>query len=95
MYQLLLRRIERDLTLVSALVASGEHKHTDSKNAKKSSSSSSPQTDARVNPAVVKLLDTTLQGLTQMRNLSIVDESADLANAVDARIAYTKGQRYS
>lgn len=88
-YQLLLRRIERDRTLISALVASGEHqKHADNKKA-----GSSQQTDARVNPAVVKLLDTTLQSLTQMRSLTIVDESADLSNAVDARISYVKGQR--
>lgn len=89
MYQLLLRRIERDRTLIAALVASGEQqRQADGKTA-----GPSQQTDARINPAVVKLLDTTLQSLTQMRTLSIVEESHDLASAVDARLAYVNGHR--
>lgn len=52
------------------------------------------QTDARLFPAVVKLLDTILQSLTQMRALSIVDDSPDLASAVEARTAFTKGKRW-
>jgi signal recognition particle subunit SRP68 len=51
------------------------------------------QVDARLYPAVVKLLDTILQSLGQMRNLSVVDESADLASAVEARLSFTKAQR--
>lgn len=53
----------------------------------------SEQIDARLNPAVVKLLDTVLQSLVHMRSLSIVDESPELANAVEARMAFTKGRR--
>jgi hypothetical protein len=43
---------------------------------------------------VVKLLDTLLQNLSQMRTLSIVDESPDFASAVEARISVTKTRRY-
>jgi len=46
-------------------------------------------------PAVVKLLDTAIQSLTQMRNLSIVDDSPDLASAVEARLTFTKAKRYT
>jgi len=49
--------------------------------------------DARLNPAVVKLLETVLQSLTQMRSLAIVEENPDLANAVEARLAFTKARR--
>lgn len=45
-------------------------------------------------PAVLKVLDTVLQSLNQMRTLSLVDDSPDLASAVDARISFTKAQRY-
>ncbi|KAF7319739.1 Signal recognition particle subunit SRP68 [Mycena kentingensis (nom. inval.)] len=75
-YQLLSRRIQRDLSLVEALTKS-----------------TGDNADARLFPAVVKLLDTTLQSLAQMRTLSVVDESPDLAAAVDARVAYTKARR--
>ena len=37
------------------------------------------QVDSRLYPALVKLLDTIVQSLDQMRNLSLVDESPDLA----------------
>ena len=43
---------------------------------------------------VVKLLETVLQSLTQMRTLSIVDDSPDLATAVEARTSYTKARRF-
>nr|GAT46032.1 predicted protein [Mycena chlorophos] len=78
-YQLLSRRIQRDLLLVSALISSDSTKEN--------------EVDARLFPAVVKLLDTTLQSLAQMRTLSVVDDSPDLAAAVDARIAFTKARR--
>ncbi|KAF7306397.1 Signal recognition particle subunit SRP68 [Mycena indigotica] len=81
-YQLLSRRIQRDLLLASALISS-ESAPTTGKD----------DVDSRLFPAVVKLLDTTLQSLTQMRTLSVVDDSPDLASAVDARIAYTKARR--
>ena len=50
--------------------------------------------DSRLYPAVVKLLDTIVQSLDQMRNLSLVDESPDLASAVEARLSFTKARRY-
>lgn len=49
--------------------------------------------DYRLYPAVVKLLDTVLQSLTQMRTLTIVDDHPDLASAVEARISFTNAQR--
>jgi hypothetical protein len=57
----------------------------------------SEQVDGRFYPTVVKLLDTILQSLDQMRTLSPVDESpaSDLAAAVEVRIAHTKAQRFS
>lgn len=49
--------------------------------------------DSRLYPAVIKLLDTVLQILTQMRTLSIVDDSPDLASAIEARISLVNAQR--
>ncbi|KIY45731.1 hypothetical protein FISHEDRAFT_66788 [Fistulina hepatica ATCC 64428] len=49
--------------------------------------------DGRLYPAVVKLLDTVLQSLDQMRTLSIVDDNPGLSSAVDARICYAKAER--
>ncbi|KAG1889230.1 hypothetical protein F4604DRAFT_1915092 [Suillus subluteus] len=86
-YQLLSRRIQRDLLLVSALLTS--HRPQASAKPKKE------HVDARLYPAVVKLLDTVIQSLAQMRNLSIVDESTDLASAVEARLTFTKARRCS
>lgn len=86
-YQLLSRRIQRDLLLVSALLTS--HRPQAYARPKKE------HVDARLYPAVVKLLDTVIQGLAQMRNLSIVDESPDLASAVEARLTFTKARRCS
>ncbi|KAG2160209.1 uncharacterized protein EDB93DRAFT_1244961 [Suillus bovinus] len=86
-YQLISRRIQRDLLLVSALLTS--HRPQTTPKPKKE------HVDARLYPAVVKLLDTVIQGLAQMRNLSIVDESPDLAAAVEARLTFTKARRCS
>ena len=101
MYQLLSRRIQRDLTLVSALISSSSttspRKTSVKQDGQKVFPSKDPEnesTDARVNPAVVKILDTVLQSLTHMRTLSIVDESPDLASAIETRLAYTKSKRY-
>ncbi|KAI0344235.1 hypothetical protein BDW22DRAFT_1355574 [Trametopsis cervina] len=95
-YQLLARRIQRDLLLISTLL----HQSQTSTHTKKEGAGgpSKPKpvkehVDARVFPAVVKLLDTIIQSLTQMRTLSIVDDSPDLATAVDARISYSKARR--
>lgn len=88
-YQLLSRRVQRDLTLLSTLSAktrTGSRKQGSVK-------VDDEKADARINPAAVKVLDTVLQSLTQMRTLSVVDESPDLANAVEARISFTKGRR--
>ena len=89
-YQLLSRRIQRDLLLMNTLLASSgaegsKGKHPDKK----------PEYDSRLFPAVVKLLDTVIQSLTQMRTLSIVDDNPELASAVDARLSLTKGRRCS
>ena len=37
---------------------------------------------------------TIIQSLTQMRALAIVDDSPDLATAIDARISFSKARRY-
>ncbi|KIJ60101.1 hypothetical protein HYDPIDRAFT_177545 [Hydnomerulius pinastri MD-312] len=88
-YQLLSRRIQRDLLLVTTLLSSHPPHAGGSSKAKKE------QVDSRLYPAVVKLLETVVQSLTQMRNLSIVDESPDLASAVEARLTFTKARRCS
>jgi len=49
--------------------------------------------DNRLYPAVVKLLDTVLQSLTQMRTLSVVDDNADLASATEARLSFINARR--
>ncbi|KAG6830856.1 hypothetical protein H0H87_006916 [Tephrocybe sp. NHM501043] len=91
-YQLLSRRIQRDLLLVSALLTTS--KASGSSVTKKSGKNSkAEQVDSRLYPAVVKLLDTVLQSLDQMRTLSIVDDSPDLASAVEARTSFTKARR--
>lgn len=103
-YQLLSRRIQRDLLLISTLLhqsqATSSHPHNAvSSDTKKASGPSTTKArkeekvDARLFPAVVKLLDTILQSLNQMRSLSIVDDSPDLASAVDARVSFTKARR--
>jgi signal recognition particle subunit SRP68 len=96
-YQLLSRRIQRDLLLISALFSSQESlqtHHPSSSHKLPSIAKPKPdQVDGRLYPAVVKLLDTVLQSLNQMRTLSIVDESPDLASAVEARVSFTKARR--
>jgi len=49
--------------------------------------------DHRVYPAVVKLLDTVLQSLEQIRSLSITDESPDISSSMDARLSFAKARR--
>ncbi|KAJ7022612.1 hypothetical protein C8F04DRAFT_1048859 [Mycena alexandri] len=96
-YQLLSRRIQRDLLLVSALLSSDSPASSSRGSSKASSPSTSTEqqqsVDVRLFPALVKLLDTVLQSLIQMRALSIVDDSPDLAAAVEARVAFTKARR--
>ncbi|KAJ7480054.1 hypothetical protein B0H11DRAFT_2026354 [Mycena galericulata] len=86
-YQLLSRRIQRDLLLVSALLSSQPSSQTRTQKA------NPDQVDARLFPAIVKLLDTVLQSLNQMRALSVVDDSPDLASAVEGRLSFTKARR--
>jgi len=98
MYQLLSRRTQRDLLLVSALLSSQHDAGVGLRALQKSitpakSSLKPEQVDSRLYPAVVKLLDTVLQSLSQMRTLSIVDDSPDLASAVEMRLAFTKARR--
>ncbi|KAH9938962.1 uncharacterized protein BXZ73DRAFT_89066 [Epithele typhae] len=88
-YQLLARRVQRDLLLTTALL----NQLNTMQKASAGSSSRKVQVDSRLFPAIVKLLDTALQSLEQMRTLSIVDDSPDLATAVDARLAFTKARR--
>lgn len=85
-YQLLSRRIQRDLVLVSTLLGSHAPRT-------QGAPKTMEQVDARLYPAVVKLLETVVQSLRQMRNLSIVDESPDLAAAIEARATYTRARR--
>src|SRR4051794_11558608 len=96
-YQLLSRRIQRDLLLVSALLSSepprtpgpqpkikaAKANAKSRARAKAVSQPQIPQIDGRLYPAVVKLLDTILQSFGQMRTLSIVDDSPDIASAID------------
>ena len=88
----LIRGIQRDLLLTSALL---HQLHAAQKTQREATGNASRrvQVDARLYPAIVKLLDSVLQSLEQMRTLSIVDESPDLASAVDARLSYTKARR--
>ena len=86
-HQLLSRRIQRDLLLVSTLLSS----HPPS--GQGVVSKGKEKVDGRLYPAVVKLLETVVQSLTQMRSLSIVDESPDLASAVEARVTFTHARR--
>ncbi|KAL5495759.1 SRP68 [Sanghuangporus weigelae] len=108
-YNLLSRRVERDLTLISALITSSQspRKHTEKSTSKKDCKAPAgagedvddgtprddDRTDARVNPAIVKLLNTVVQSLEHMRSLSIVEEAPDLATAVEVRLAFTKSRR--
>ncbi|KDQ17713.1 hypothetical protein BOTBODRAFT_185806 [Botryobasidium botryosum FD-172 SS1] len=102
-YRLLSRRIERDLLLISSLLASpatapshqaaaGKGKDAQS-SASKTDKVAEPSLDNRTYPALVKLLDTVLQSLEQMRSLSVVDESADLVSAIETRISFSKARR--
>jgi signal recognition particle subunit SRP68 len=84
-YQLLSRRTERDLLLIDALIQGQDE-------TSKAAAPDSPS-DPRIFPAVVKILDTVLQSLTQMRGLTIVDESPDITSATEARVAFIKSQR--
>lgn len=96
-YQLLSRRIQRDSLLLSALLSSQKPSPSGRKTtAKSAEATSSSKLDPRLPPALIKLLDTILQSLTQMRNLSIVDDSPspELSGGIDARIAWTKARRY-
>ncbi|KIM48465.1 hypothetical protein M413DRAFT_440206 [Hebeloma cylindrosporum] len=94
-YQLLSRRIQRDLLLINTLLASGGGEKYKAATSKKpaTGSANADSVDKRLYPAIVKLLDTILQSLTQMRTISIVDDSPDLASAVDARLDFTNGRR--
>jgi signal recognition particle subunit SRP68 len=89
-YQLLRYRTQRDLHLISALLASQPE---GKQNPKSAAINKSDPVDSRLYPAVVKLLDTILQSLNQMRTLSVVDDNPDLASAIDARISLTKARR--
>lgn len=92
-YQLLSRRIQRDLLLVSVLISSQGPSKIRGTTVQVKQKQQSEQVDGRLYPAVVKLLDTVLQSLNQMRTLSVVDESPDLASAVEARLTFTKAKR--
>jgi len=92
-YQLLSRRIQRDLLLVSALLSASKAPHGIMDTAPILKQKQQP-VDSRLYPAVVKLLDTIIQSLNQMRTLSIVDDNLDLASAVEARISFMKARRF-
>lgn len=90
-YQLLARRTQRDLLLVEALVSTPTTKDKQSSDPGAKAASTGP--DPRINPAVVKIYDSILQSLNQMKALTVVDESADVAAATEARISYIRGAR--
>ncbi|KAK2462109.1 hypothetical protein APHAL10511_006572 [Amanita phalloides] len=95
-YQLLAKRIERDLLLVSAILASQPGSRPGMARGSKMPVAKvlkPEQVDGRLYPAVVKVLDTVLQSLNQMRVLSIVDDNPDLAAAVEARASFTRARR--
>jgi signal recognition particle subunit SRP68 len=93
-YHLLARRIQRDLLLITTILAqSAQTTRSSFGNKAAPSKSQREPVDTRLYPAVVKLFDTTLQSLNQMRTLSIVDESADLSAAVDSRVSFTNARR--
>lgn len=92
-YQLLARRIQRDLLIVHGLLAPPAGTNVRVSAAVADRKMATPQTDPRVYPAVIKTLDTVLQSLDQMRTLSITDESTNIASALDVRISYTKAKR--
>jgi len=88
-YQLLARRTQRDLLLVDALVPDPATGASDGQAGKNTTGGSDP----RVNPAVVKIYDSILQSMNQMKSLTVVDESPDVATATEARIAYVRAAR--
>jgi len=90
-YQLLSRRTQRDLLLVSTLLSTQPAAPKLQRGS--ASKQKKEQIDVRVYPAVVKVLDTIVQNLIQMRDLSIVDESPDLVSAIEARLLFTKARR--
>ncbi|KAH9075767.1 hypothetical protein EDB83DRAFT_2504800 [Lactarius deliciosus] len=93
-YHLLARRIQRDLLLITTILAQSSQTNRKSfGNKAASSKSQADPVDTRLYPAVVKLFDTILQSLNQMRTLSIVDESPDLSAAVDSRVSFTNARR--
>ncbi|KAH9487176.1 Signal recognition particle subunit SRP68 [Psilocybe cubensis] len=95
-FQLLSRRIQRDLLLMDTLLSTGSSEKSKIPVQKKPTSTikgNSAPVDSRLYPAIVKLLDTVLQSLTQMRTLSLVDDNADLTSAVEARISFTNARR--
>ncbi|KAH9176998.1 hypothetical protein EDB89DRAFT_2204473 [Lactarius sanguifluus] len=93
-YHLLARRIQRDLLLITTILAqSAQTTRKSFGNKAASSKSQAEPVDTRLYPAVVKLFDTILQSLNQMRTLSIVDESPDLSAAVDSRVSFTNARR--
>ncbi|KAI9460210.1 hypothetical protein BJY52DRAFT_288169 [Lactarius psammicola] len=93
-YNLLARRIQRDLLLITTILAqSGQTARLSFGNKAAPSKSQRETVDTRLYPAVVKLFDTSLQSLNQMRTLSIVDESPDLSAAVDSRVSFTNARR--
>jgi signal recognition particle subunit SRP68 len=94
-YQLLSRRIQRDLLLMSTLFATSGADGSKRNTSKHPDQKTKAEFDYRFYPAIVKLLDTVIQSLAQMRTLNIVDDNPELASAIDARLSITKGRRCS
>ena len=101
-FQLLSLRIQRDESLFSSTVTKLQQREIIKAQTGKCVIPSGP-TSARMNqlraktyPILVKLLDSILQSLDQLRELDVVEEdSADLAGKVDAKIAFDKARRYT
>jgi len=99
-FRLLSRRVERDLLLVESLTTppptTARSRPTPKSGDKPTSKGKQKEvaaSDPRLNPGLVKLYDTILQSLEQMRSLSVVDESLDLVPAVESKLAYSKAKR--
>lgn len=105
LFQLLSLRISRDENLLASSLAKLKHREqkattaqatraSRSANATRASEDTVARRRAKTLPVLVKLLDTILQSLEQIRELDIVEEdSADLASQVDAKIAFLKARR--
>ncbi|KAM0790647.1 hypothetical protein ACM66B_004507 [Microbotryomycetes sp. NB124-2] len=104
-YQLLAVRIKRDLLLVQDTAAKLDARElkireTDREYVAKTGRRDEDKADrkirkqrARMYPSIVKLYDSVIQSLEQMRDLEAVEQDGELATKVEARIASARASR--